>query len=555
MKTVLLILLSQLSLISLLAASANVRFNWFDYQGSDVVFAEQPVEGHFQNPVFAGFYPDPSICRVGEDYYLVHSSFSYFPGVPIFQSKDLVNWKQIGHVLDRPSQLDLDGHGISRGIFAPQIRYHDGVYYMITTLIDTLGNFYVTAENPAGPWSDPIPLPELNGIDPSFFFDDDGRTWIVHNGPPPNNESLYQGHRAVWLWEFDLENKKVLSGGRIIVNGGVDLSKQPVWIEAPHILKKDGWYYLTCAEGGTSVNHSQVIFRTRSLDEPFVPFTGAPMLTQRDLDPTRVNPITSAGHADLVETVEGDWWAVFLATRPYEGNHYNTGRETYLLPVTWEDGWPSMLMPGEEIPYQHPVPKTGSVIEGVENFTGNLTWRDEFDGDTLKFNWNELRTPRKDWYSVENGKLTMTASSNDLTGNQHLSYLGRRLQHMEFDASTSLELPDTQGISAGIVAFQNEKSHYYFGIQLTSEGYKLFLEKADKSLPFQINSVVLPEIENLDTIVLGVQGETDTISFYYQIGDSVIPFAGGLDGKMLSTQSAGGFVGVTLGMHTRIESE
>jgi xylan 1,4-beta-xylosidase len=160
-----------------------IEFRSFEYRGEDALGQPaQPKADEYRNPILSGFYPDPSIVRVGEDFYLVNSSFSWYPGVPIFHSRDLVHWKQLGHVLDRPEQLPLSGLGVSRGIFAPTIRFHSGRYYMIPTNVDGIGNFYVTATNPVGPWSNPAVLPEIAGIDPSFFFDDDGKAYIVHNG-------------------------------------------------------------------------------------------------------------------------------------------------------------------------------------------------------------------------------------------------------------------------------------------------------------------------------------------------------------------------------------
>jgi alpha-N-arabinofuranosidase len=229
----------------------GVQFDWFEYTGRDEVF-EQPIDAsQYRNPVVAGFFPDPSIVRRGDDYYMVHSSFAYTPGVPVLHSDNLVDWRIIGHALDRRAQVDMRGQGISRGIFAPTIRYHDGLFYVITTLIDRGGNFLVTTTDPAGPWSDPVWLPEIEGIDPDIFFDDDGRVYIAHNGPP-EGAPLYEGHRAIWLWQYDPEARKVVpDSGRVIVNGGVDLAAEPIWIEAPHIFRVDDWYYLVCAEGGT----------------------------------------------------------------------------------------------------------------------------------------------------------------------------------------------------------------------------------------------------------------------------------------------------------------
>jgi len=292
-----------------------------------------------QNPILSGFYPDPSIEKVGDDYYLIHSTLSYFPGLPIFHNKDLKNWSLAGHAIHRPEQMNFVGQRGTRGLFAPAISYHKGVFYVVCTQVDRLGNFVITATNPAGPWSNPVALPQVSDIDPSIFFDEDDKAYIIYNSEGPDNAPLYDGHRTIKIVEFDYKNLKVTSEPRILVNGGVDLSKKPVWIEGPHIFKRNGYYYLSAAEGGTSVNHSQVIFRTRSLSEPFVPWEKNPILTQRDLDPNRPNPVTSTGHADLFIGPDGNWYSVFLGVRPYEGNHYNTGRETFLLPVTWtEDG-------------------------------------------------------------------------------------------------------------------------------------------------------------------------------------------------------------------------
>ena len=169
----------------------------------------------FKNPILAGFYPDPSICRAGDDYYIVNSSFAYYPGLPLFHSKDLLNWKQIGYAMDRPEQLNLDGAGVSRGLFAPAISYHNGIFYIVCTEVSKLGNFVITAKDPKGPWSNPVSLPQVNGIDPSLFFDDNGKAYILFNSIPPNNESMHDGHRTIRMFEFDAENLKV-KGSRLI---------------------------------------------------------------------------------------------------------------------------------------------------------------------------------------------------------------------------------------------------------------------------------------------------------------------------------------------------
>ena len=232
------------------------------------------------NPILTGFYPDPSIVKVGPDYYLINSTFSYFPGIPVMHSKDLKNWKQIGNVIDRPEQMDFMGERLTRGLFAPAISYYKGTFYVTCTDIDHDGNFVVTAKNPAGPWSNPVKIPQVRGIDPSIYFDEStDKAYIIYNSDAPDRKPLYSGHRTIRMYEFDYQNLKVVGEEKQLVNGGVDLSKKPVWIEGPHILKHNGWYYLYAAEGGTSVNHSEVVLRSKDVWGPYVPFEGNPILT------------------------------------------------------------------------------------------------------------------------------------------------------------------------------------------------------------------------------------------------------------------------------------
>ena len=548
-------LLFAASAISATPPPSQVDFYQFDYQGRDKVFAQKPAQGEFQNPIISGFYPDPSITRKGDDYYLANSSFSYRPGVPIFHSKDLVHWKSLGYALTRPSQLPLAQQQTSRGIYAPTLRYHEGTFYLITTQVDVRGNFIVTATDPAGPWSEPILLPEVGGIDPDLFFDDDGRVYIAHNDGPVG-EPLYQGHRAIWLREFDPKTKKIVKdSGRVIVNGGSDLSKKPVWVEGPHIYKINGWYYLTCAEGGTSLDHSQVVFRTKSLSEPFVPYAGNPILTQRDLNIDRANPITSAGHADLIQTAEGEWWAVFLATRAYDKTAYNTGRETFLLPVTWKDGWPIILPQGKQIPWQLPVPKINANTKTfkADPLTGNFSWRDNFKQPTLSFPWVMLRTAPTAFYHLKKGTLSLDALKVSLDQLEQPAFLGRRQHHTAFSASAQMALPPVN-TSGGIVALQNETSHYYAGIKNSAGSYTLFVEQANHTSPKVIFSQTLSTQALPKKLTLGMEGDAGNISFYYldkkRHKQYLLKDA---DAKILSTEVAGGFVGTMLGVHARQE--
>ena len=531
--------------------AAVAQFDWFEYQGQDPVFAAPLEAGQYQNPVLAGFFPDPSITRNGDDYYMTVSSFTYMPGLPILHSRDLVNWQIIGYALTQQSQLQMDDLQVSRGIFAPTLRYHDGTYYLITTVVDRGGNFILTAKDPAGPWSEPIWLPEIEGIDPDIFFDDDGKVYIAHNGDPV--ESLYEGHKAIWLWQYDPKNQQVLPDSkRLLVNGGVDLSTKPIWIEAPHLYKHDGWYYLLCAEGGTADQHSAVIFRSRSLTEPFVPYSNNPILTQRDLAPERPDPITTAGHADFVQLPDGNWWAVFLASRAYQERYFNTGRETFLLPVSWQDGWPHILPAGQQIPYRLAAPELATAAV-AEPLTGNFTWRDDFDSNELNLHWNALRRFDRSWLELDGGSMQLTAKTDSLDTLQQPAFISRRQQHTHFTASTALTVP-AMSVSAGIAAFQNEQHHYYLGVRRTDSGSEVFLEQANGTTPKQIASLPLPEAT--DKLQLKISGNAGTISFYYAAADnSWQPVATEQDALLLSTQVAGGFVGTMLGLHSRLEAE
>lgn len=531
-----------------------IEFRSFQYQGEDS--AAKPVEltaDEYRNPILAGFYPDPSIVRVGGDYYLVNSSFAWYPGVPIFRSRDLIHWRQIGHVLDRPEQLPLDGAGVSGGIFAPTIRFHNGLYYMITTNVTGIGNFYVTAQNPAGPWSDPVMLPEIRGIDPSFFFDDDGKAYIVHNGDPPDNKPLYEGHRALHLFPFDVATGKVSGPGKIIVNGGTDISKHPIWIEGPHLYKHNGFYYLMAAEGGTSEGHSEVIFRSRLVDGPYEPYTGNPILTQRTLPPTRPDPITSTGHADLVETQNGEWWAVFLGCEPYQGDFYNTGRETFLLPVKWVDGWPVILAHDKVVPRVVRRPRLPQSTAGTQPMSGPFEWTADFSGKRLPFTLNTLRTPKSAWWALDgqHKALFLEPRAEDLDSRHDPSLVARRQQNANFSTSVDIELSKSDKPSdAGLVLFQNETHNFFLGVRLSSQGNRtVFLEKRDGPVT-PVASASLPT--EARSVTLKADGAGARYRFFYRVGDKPWTEVGGdQDGTVLSTKTASGFVGTYIGLFAR----
>ncbi|HEY0412850.1 MAG TPA: glycoside hydrolase family 43 protein [Allosphingosinicella sp.] len=534
----------------LAAAAPTAEFDWFDYRGSDPVGAIAGP-GEYRNPILQGFYPDPSVTRVGNDYYLVTSTFAWFPGIPIFHSRDLVHWTQIGNAIDRPGQLDFARLGLSRGVFAPSIQEHGGTFYILNTCVDCGGNFLITATNPAGPWSDPVWLPELEGgIDPSFFFDSDGSAWILNNGPPMG-QPLYEGHRAIWVQRFDLAARKPVGPRTQLVSGGVDISKKPLWIEGPHILGKDGFYYLICAEGGTAEGHSQVVLRSRSVTGPYLPYPGNPILTQRDLPRNRPFPITSAGHAQLVQTQRGDWWVTFLAVRPYAGDYYNTGRETFLLPVTWKDGWPRITAPGETIPYVHRRPNLPPQPAAPVPTSGAFAVRDEFNGRALPPYWMTMRNPRTAWYTLAGGRLRLAARPVGLGDFGNPSFLARRQQHMNAAASTLVRFrPMRDGDEAGLAALQNDE--YWFLIALASRAGHPVVELKRRAGPNDpADGVVIASAPvPVGPMRLRIQAEGGRYSFSYA-GPSGLwrTLRRGEDGTILSTKTAGGFVGAVFGLY------
>jgi beta-glucosidase len=441
-------------------------------------------------------------------------------------------------------------------VFAPSIAYRDGVFYVLNTAVDAGGNFLVTATSPAGPWSDPVWLKDgdgraLDGIDPSIFFDDDGSVYLLNNGPP-EGAPRYDGHRAIWMQRFDLAKRQLVGPSKVLLDGGVDPAAKPIWIEGPHIYKRDGWYYLVCAEGGTGPNHSQVVLRARDVWGPYAPYEHNPILTQRDLPADRADPITNAGHADLVEAKDGTWWAVFLASRTYGNTHYNTGRETFLLPVEWRDGWPVILDQGRAIPQAAKGPSFIAHAAGQAPQSGNFTWRDDFDKPALDPAWMFVRVPKQPWADLNGrrGQLAIHPLAEGLDTLRNPSFLARRQQHLTFEASTSLTTPAQPGVSAGLALFQNEKHWYFLGTRHSGVQAELFLEKDNGQLPAIVATTTIRPTRNLKLKVVANGG---SYSFAYDAGSGWQWLRRDDDGSMLSTDVAGGFVGATLGPYARID--
>ncbi|MBE6283810.1 MAG: glycoside hydrolase family 43 protein [Mediterranea massiliensis] len=541
-------------------AKGTALFDNFSYKGNDAFYRNNPLpsDDSFYTPILPGWYSDPSICTNGQgDYFLVTSTFVYFPGVPIFHSRDLVNWKQVGHVLTRPSQLvNMQRQHVSGGIFAPAISYnpHNQTYYMVTTNVGA-GNFYVKTQDPFGEWSDPIMLPEVGGIDPSFFFDEDGKAYIVNNDEAPDFKAEYDGHRTIRVQEFDWKNDKTVGPRKILVNKGANPAENPIWIEGPHMYKINGKYYLMDAEGGTGTMHSEVIFRADSPMGPFKPWKNNPILTQRHLDPNRDYPITCAGHADLVQTQEGDWWAVFLACRPIDNKFENLGRETFLLPVTWtEDGYPSITEGDEVIPM---IQKREGVKRDAQVTFGNFEDVEEFDQPELGYQWHTLRAPATELYSLTQTPGYLALKCADVAASERATpaLVARRMQHHEFEAETRMLFnPEAEAEKAGLILFKDERHHYFFAFGKKGEDKTIsLLQNEGRQGMKELASQVLPadtKVLNLKVVSTG-----ETYAFLYSINDGKKweELIKGLDAEFLSTARCGGFTGTVIGPYATIK--
>ncbi len=502
----------------------------------------------FRNPILPGFYPDPSICRVGDDYYLVTSSFEYFPGLPIFHSRDLVHWHQIGHVLDRPSQLNLDGIAPSRGLWAPTIRHHRGVFYVVNTFMDNANrpaNFVVTAADPAGPWSEPYWLEGAEGIDPSLFFDDDGRAWYCGNRVPPAGEA-FPGHREIWLQGFDPQTMRLIGDKVTLWDGALKGAFHP---EGPHIYKVHGQYYLLIAEGGTGFNHSITIARSPAITGPYRGHSLNPILTHRHLG--QDYPITGIGHADLVETQRGEWWLVTLAMRPYGGYAYNLGRETFLAPVQWQhietevdEGWWPVIAPGEG----H-VALEGSAPDLPEHRWPSQPACDHFEAAALAACWCTLRTPRETWYSLAErpGFLRLHLRPQTLSELANPSFIGRRQQHVDFAVRAALEFaPAGENECAGLVLLQNKSFHFRFVV--TAAGQRRVIRLVQRKAGEETLLAEQPIAAN--RIYLKIEAHGQAYAFYVaSTAEAWQPVAEGVDGTLLGAPAARTFTGTMIGMY------
>ncbi|MBI1365437.1 MAG: family 43 glycosylhydrolase [Alphaproteobacteria bacterium] len=532
------------------ASASAARFEWIRYEGSDPVYKSlSRGENDYLNPILAGFYPDPSITRAGDKFYLVNSTFCYFPGIPVFESSDLVHWRQIANVIDRPGMLKFAGLPLSRCVFAPTIRYHAGRFIVVNTCVDCGGNYVSTAADPAGPWSDPIWIPAVGGVDPSLFFDADGRAYLV-NSDAPAGKPRYDGHRAIWIREIDPQSFQPISKPVVLVDGGVHPEQNPIWIEGPHIYRRDGWYYLMAAEGGTAEGHSEVVFRARNVLGPYQAYAGDPILTQRNLPEDRRYPITSTGHADLVEDQNGRWWAVFLGVRPYEADYYNTGRETFLLPVQWRNGWPVILESGRAVPYSAPRPDLPPDTKATPPTSGDFIFEDSFDAGSLAPRWISLRDSNRTWARTRHGALALRLRPERLgEPGAAPSFIGIRQQHPFATVTTLMNFnPARKGDEAGLAVLQNDDFFYAFEVaKVDADRVVIRLRRKAGDAPAAV--IASARIYSAAPVYLRIKARGGFYDFEYALKKNAWrALARDVDGKILSTHSAGGFVGAVFGL-------
>ncbi|MBE6955058.1 MAG: glycoside hydrolase family 43 protein [Ruminococcaceae bacterium] len=519
-----------------------------------------------QNPILPGFYPDPSMCRVGDDFYLITSSFELSPGIPIFHSKDLAHWEQIGHAVTPENGFEMECNSFRGGVMAPSIRYHKGVFYIINMNFSQGGNFIVTATDPAGPWSKPHVLPDVPGIDASLFFDDDDKCYIVSTGMIVNPEGRKE--RGIWCQEFDIENFCLLGERHDIWNCALHDAPSP---EAPHLFRKDGYYYLLIGEGGTEHWHAVSFARSKNIFDWYEANPANPVLTHRHFGYT--HPIANVGHADMVELDDGSWYAVMLASRIIGGAYKNLGRETYICEVTWERGWPIFAPGSGQVEWTIPAAKSLPWTPYPEKDP-----KDDFDSEKLDMTWVFWGVPYQDFWRVEDSALKLKCLPRALDRKIKRMARGsgprtpqlpprddcaavvlRRQQHVSFDATTKLSFTPEKNETAGLIIMQANNNQ--FRLELLQEDGQQYVRAVEVSTksdlpPFHPNYD--PITTNTEfaripwqggDVVLQLKVRGQQHDFYVGTDEENLQLLyAGADGRNINIEVDGCMVGTCLGM-------
>lgn len=483
------------------------------------------------NPILKGFNPDPSICRVGEDYYLVTSTFEYFPGIPVYHSRDLVNWNMIGHCIERAEQLPLEDVKSSGGIWAPVIRFYEGKFY-VTASFDGIGNFIVSSDDPSKGWSNPV-WTDFSGIDPSMFFEN-GKMYYCANDIGERLQSF--GSEGVSLAETDMRTGKVIGEIKRIWTGGGG-----GWIEAPHIYHIGEYYYIIAAEGGTGSGHHEIAGRSKSIWGPYENCPENPILTNRN-DTSR--NVSCSGHGDIVDDVNGNWWMVHLGTRNIDGMSH-LGRETFLMPLIWKNNWFSV---GEN---------KKSYLEADAPLWNNqepiTELHEDFSDGKIGKEWFFRRIPNMENYTTENGMLILKPTTVKLSDSCYSpTFMAVRPLDLKFCAETKFEFNTNQdGDCAGLTIYLNE--NFYYRICKKREGgldYIIFERRND-----DVNIVVYRKEVKSDVLKMKITTDEKKYHFYYSVGKEYIE-AGCGSVKYLSTNIAGKcFTGDVIALFTECEAE
>jgi len=480
---------------------------------------------NYLNPIIRGFKPDPSLCKANGKFYLVCSSFQYFPGVPLFESCDLINWEQIGFCLTRESQLPLDNARSSGGIFAPSIRFYNGRFYMVTTNVrrEKGRNFYVWTDDIYGEWSDAV-FVDQGGIDPSLFFED-GKAYFMSNGTDE------EGRNAVFQCEIDITTGKKLSESKNLWNGTGGR-----YLEAPHLYHIGNYYYLLAAEGGTEYGHMVVNARSDKLWGPYESFPGNPVLTNRNLGGYQLQGI---GHADLIEDDSGNLWMYTLGFRQIDRwlTYHHLGRETCMVPVSFtKDEWLSVtdgIAPLLVETYRIP-------IDVKQNFQSNIN----FNNSGWEKNWQFLRTYKKENYLFEKDTLKIKSADDTLdTPSGSPSFICNFQK--EFDMELNVTVTAFEG-EAGISVYMDENHHYDLALVKDSGAFKVVLKLIVGDIKHE--KTVIPLAHNSARFV--IRSDAINYHFYYYKDDTEISL-GSAQTRYLSSEVAGGFTGTALGLYSQ----
>jgi xylan 1,4-beta-xylosidase len=475
----------------------------------------------YRNPVVRGMNPDPSVVRVGADYYLTTSSFEYFPSCPVYHSRDLVHWERVGYALERPEQFEAL-HDEHLSTYACTLRYHAGTFYALTTDVRGGGNFLVTAKDVAGPWSLPIPI-DKGMFDPSLFFDDDGTVYYTRRGPDP--------HHDIVQAKIDVATGKLSGELRTISNGYLMDGA-----EGPHLYKFGGWYYLSLAEGGSRFLHMQTIGRARS---PWGPFEADPENPWASQHVSWDYPVLTVGHCDLVDTPAGAWWTVCLGTRHFNSRHFSIGRETFLFPVKWKDGWPSVSTEDmRSLDVQHATPADYPARpEPV---------RDNFSATKLGMEWNVLGPAGLKAMSLtERPGFLRLHGEAALSFAQTTAFVGRRQTEWNTVSTVRMEFaPTADGEMAGLTVFMSP--HYHYDVCKVQHDGKSYVE-----LIKQVSDMheVTREVEVAKgPLLLRVESTAETYRFSFASEGGTWVDLGSGDERQIASEIANVWSGIYIAM-------